>query len=191
MIVYTLFAFIWSKIKGYKIMPVFKAYSLYPCVIVEFLYLFLQFNIIIHNYSFVKYTPYIKNVYLFVLIIPMLVYKLYKPGLLGSALIIIGTLLNKFVMMQNSGKMPVYASLSKITGYYSESAIQSVDNIHVIGTDLTKFKFLTDYIDIGWSILSIGDLLIHSFTFIIIYYTIKEINKRQNIIPKYKNMEDI
>lgn len=191
MIVYTLFAFIWSKIKGYKIMPVFKAYSLYPCVIVEFLYLFLQFNIIIHNYSFVKYTPYIKNAYLFVLIIPMLVYKLYKPGLLGSALIIIGTLLNKFVMMQNNGKMPVYASLSKITGYYSESAIQYVDKIHVIGTDLTKFKFLTDYIDIGWSILSIGDLLIHSFTFIIIYYTIKEINKRQNIIPKYKNMEDI
>jgi hypothetical protein len=109
----------------------------------------------------------------------MLVYKLYMPGLLGSALIITGTLLNKFVMMQNGGKMPVYASLSKITGYYSDSAISYVDNIHIIGTHLTKFKFLTDFIDIGWSILSVGDLLIHSFTFIIIYNIIKDINKRQ------------
>lgn len=180
MIVYILLAFIWSKIKGYKIMPVFKACSLYPCVIVEFLYLFLQVNIFIHNYIFVQYTPYIKSIYLYALIIPMLVYKLYKPGLFGSALIIIGTLLNKFVIIKNGGKMPVYASLSKITGCYSESAIRSVDNIHIIGTDFTKYKFLTDFIDVGCSILSIGDLLIHSFTFIIIYYTIKEINNRQN-----------
>ena len=89
----------------------------------------------------------------------------------------IGTLLNKFVIIQNGGKMPVYASLSKLTGYYNKSAIQAVDSIHIIGNESTKFKFLTDYIDIGSSILSIGDLFIHSFIFIVIYYTIKEINK--------------
>lgn len=178
MIVYMLFALTLAKIKGYKIKPVMKAYTLYPYVFVELLYLFLQANIFLHNYSFVQYTPYLKSIYLYALIIPMLYYKLYKPGLIGSGLIIIGTVLNKFVMMQNGGKMPVFASLSKLTGYYSETAIGTADSIHVVGTELTKYKFLSDFIDIGWSILSIGDLFIHSFTFIIIYFTIKELNNR-------------
>ena len=178
MIVYMIFALIWSKIKGYKIRPVIKAYTLYPYLFVELFYLFLQANIFLHNYSFVQYTPYFKSIYLYTLIIPVLYYKLYKPGLIGSGLIIIGTVLNKFVMMQNGGKMPVFASLSKLTGYYSEAAIRTADSIHVAGTELTKFKFLSDFIDIGWSILSIGDMFIHSFTFIIIYFTIKELNNR-------------
>ncbi len=177
MLLYLLFAFVCAKKKGYKLMPVFKAYSLYPYAIVELLYLFLQVSIFMHNYIFVQYTTIINSVYMYTLIIPIMVYKLYKPGICGSVLIMIGTLLNKFVMSQNGGKMPVYASLSKITGYYNQSSIQSVDSIHIIGNESTKFKFLTDYIDTGTSILSVGDLLIHSFIFIVIYYTIKEINK--------------
>ncbi len=100
------------------------------------------------------------------------------PGMAGAALMILGTLLNKFVIWQNGGKMPVYASLSRLTGYYSEEAIRTADKIHSIGDDSTKFKFLTDYIDIGYSILSIGDLLIHAFVLIILYYVIKEVNNK-------------
>jgi len=177
MLLYILAAFICAKIKGYKIKPIFKAYSLYPYAIFELLYLFLQLSIFMHNYSFVQYTKIINSMYLYTLIIPIMVYKLYKPGICGSVLIMIGTLLNKFVISQNGGKMPVYASFSKITGYYNKSAIEAVDSIHIIGNESTKFKILTDYIDIGSSILSIGDVLIHSFIFIVIYYTIKEINK--------------
>jgi len=177
MLLYILSAFICAKIKGYKIKPIFKAYTLYPYAIVELLYLLLQLSIFMHNYSFVQYSKIINSVYLYTLIIPIMFYKLYKPGIFGSVLIMIGTLLNKFVIIQNGGKMPVYASLSKLTGYYNKSAIQAVDSIHIIGNESTKFKFLTDYIDIGSSILSIGDLFIHSFIFIVIYYTIKEINK--------------
>ena len=177
MLPYILFAFICAKIKGYKIKPIFKAYTLYPYAIAELIYLLLQLSIFMHSYSFVQYSKIISSVYLYTLIIPIMFYKLYKPGIFGSVLIMIGTLLNKFVIIQNGGKMPVYASLSKLTGYYNKSAIQAVDSIHIIGNESTKFKFLTDYIDIGSSILSIGDLFIHSFTFIVIYYTIKEINK--------------
>ena len=177
MLLYILSAFICAKIKGYKIRPIFKAYSLYPYAFVELLYTLLQLSIFMHNYNFVQYAKVISSVYLYTLIIPIMVYKLYKPGICGSVLIMIGTLLNKFVISQNGGKMPVYASLSKITGYYNKSAIQAVDSIHIIWNESTKFKFLTDYIDIGSSILSIGDVLIHSFIFIVIYYTIKEINK--------------
>lgn len=176
MFLHLLLAFACAKIKGYKIMPIFKAYALYPYFIMELLYLVLQINILFDNYGAIKYSAIIKSVYLYTLIIPILVYKLYKQGILGSVLIIIGTLLNRFVMEQNGGKMPVYASLSKLTGYYDEEVIQSVDNIHIVGTESSKFKYLADFIDTGFSILSVGDLLIHSFIFIVIYYVIKEIN---------------
>lgn len=178
MFIYILFAVFCAKIKGYRIMPIAKAYCLYPYALAEILYLYLQACIFFGDYRYVQYTPIIKNIYFYTLIIPIFVYKQYMPGIYGSILIVIGTILNKFVISQNGGKMPVYASLSKITGYYDESAILTVDNLHVIGSETTRYKFLTDFIDIGSSILSIGDVLIHSFVFIVIYNVIKEVNKR-------------
>lgn len=172
-----LLAVICAKIKGFRIRPIIKAYSLYPYVAVILLYLFLQANVFMGNYSYLKYASIYKSVYLYTLIIPLIAYRLYKPGFYGSIFIIIGTILNKFVMSQNGGKMPVYATLSKLTGYFNESSIKAADNIHTIGNAATKYKFLTDYIDIGYCILSIGDIFIHSFTFLVIYHVIKEINK--------------
>ncbi|MDF2543029.1 MAG: hypothetical protein K0S47_2747 [Herbinix sp.] len=184
MFIYILLAVLCAKLKGYKLIPVTRAYSLYPYAVVEVMYLFLQFNIFIRNYSFLKFTTVINMIYLYTLIIPIIVYKLYKPGIYGSILIVVGTLLNKFVISQNDGKMPVFASLSKLTGYYDETAILTVDKIHSIGNEATRFKFLTDFIDIGCSILSIGDLLIHSFVFIVIYNVIKEINKGNELVEE-------
>jgi hypothetical protein len=186
MFINILLATLCAKIKGYRLTPVIKAYALYPYAVVEVFYLFLQVNIFKGNYSYVQYSTIFKNVYFYTLIIPILVYKLYKPGFLGSFLIIIGTILNRFVISQNGGKMPVFASLSKITGYYSNTAILSADNLHIIGNNATKYKFLTDFIDIGCSILSIGDIFIHSFIFIIIYNVIKEINKSAEDTASYQ-----
>jgi hypothetical protein len=176
---FMLLAFALAKLKGYRLKPVLKAYSLYPFIFIELLYLFFQLNIFFRNYFYIQYAPYLKSASLCTLIFPMLAYHLYKPGLFGSASIIFGTLLNKYVIYHNGGKMPVYATLSRLTGYYDESAFGHADNLHVIGTDLTKYKFLTDFIDVGWCIFSIGDLFIHAFTVIIVYYTIKELNKCQ------------
>ena len=73
--------------------------------------------------------------------------------------------------------MPVYPTLSKITGYYKEGMLeQGLDNLHIMLTSETKLNILADYIDVGWSIMSIGDLLIHSFTSIIIYSAVVAIN---------------
>lgn len=177
MFIFMIFAILCAKIKGYRILPVLKAYSLYPYVAIEILSLFLQMNIFIGDYNYIQYATIAKMVYLYTLILPVFVYKLYKPGICSSILIIIGTILNNFVMKQNGGKMPVFATLSKITGYYDPSVFVTIDKIHVVGNAATKYKFLTDIIDIGYSILSIGDIFIHSFTFIIIYSVIKEVNK--------------
>ncbi len=179
MIINFLLALFLAKHKGYKIKPLFKSYVFYPYFLVEILYIIVQISTFMNNYSFVKYSTIISMLFMYSMIIPMLFYKLYKQGLIGSSLILIGTMLNKFVMAQNGGKMPVYASISRLTGYYNELALISVDSTHMIGDGSVKFKILTDYIDIGWSILSIGDLLIHSFTFIIVYFSIREINLRQ------------
>ncbi len=178
MILFLLFALLLAKLKGYKIKPLLTAYALYPYAAVELFYVLLQGSIFMHNYSFIRYTSLINSLYMYTLIIPVMVYKLYKPGIIGSAFMIAGTLLNRLAMSSNGGKMPVYATLSKLTGYYDPVAIQSVDNIHVAGDASVKFKFLTDYIDTGISILSIGDVLIHSFVFIVVYYSIKEINRK-------------
>ena len=181
MFINILLATTYAKIKGYRLKPVLRAYSLYPYVIAEVISLFLQISIFLNDYRYVQYASIIKTVYLYTLIIPILVYKLYKPGIYGSILILIGTILNKFVMSQNGGKMPVFASFSKITGYYNETALPIADTIHVVGNDATRFKFLTDFIDVGYSILSIGDVLIHAFAFIVIYSVIKEVNRSINI----------
>ena len=176
MLLNILIAIIIAKIKSYKIKPLLRAYPLYPFYFAEIVYIALQVCIFLDNYHFVQYARIINSLYMYSLIIPILAYKLYKPGIIGSALIVLGTFLNKFVMSQNGGKMPVYPSLSKLTGYFNETAIPATDNIHILGDESVKFKFLTDYIDIGTSVLSIGDVLIHSFVTIIIYYTIKELN---------------
>ena len=180
MFIYILLAVLYAKIKGYRIKPIFRDYSLYPFAVAEIVYMILQVNVFAGNYSYIKYASIFKTLYLFTLIIPILAHKLYKSGIYGSILITIGSLLNKFVMSQNGGKMPVFATLSKSTGYFNEVAINTVDNVHIIGNEATKYKFLTDFIDIGYSVLSIGDVLIHALIFIIIYNVIKEINKDIN-----------
>lgn len=194
MFINILVAIIIAKIKSYKIRPLLKAYPLYPFYFAELIYIALQVCIFFDIYTFVEYAKLINSLYMYTLIIPVLYYRLYKPGMIGSLLIVLGTLLNKFVMSQNGGKMPVYPTLSKLTGYFNEAAIQSADNIHVLGNESVKFKFLTDYIDIGTSILSIGDVLIHSFITIIIYYTIKELNlsnnSREKELLKYGYIKD-
>src|SRR5690554_2065694 len=173
-----------AKIKSYKIKPLFKAYPLYPFYFAEFVYIVLQVCIFFDNYYFVQYARMINSLYMYTLILPVLAYKLYKPGIIGSVLIIIGSFLNKFVMSQNGGRMPVYPTLSKLTGYFNDTTIPSTDSIHILGDENVKFKFLTDYIDIGTSVLSVGDVLIHSFITIIIYFTIKELNISKQLKEK-------
>ena len=83
--------------------------------------------------------------------------------------------------------MPVFPTLSYLTGYGKVEAFDKVNDIHILGNSSTKLKFLTDIFDIGYSILSIGDVFIRLYVFIIIYSVIKEINverTKENLINK-------
>ena len=76
--------------------------------------------------------------------------------------------------------MPVFPSLSYLTGYARLDSFSIVNDIHILGNTNTHWKILTDYIDVGYSILSIGDVLVHFFAFFILYETIKALNVQQS-----------
>ena len=46
-------------------------------------------------------------------------------------------------------------------------------------SDSTKLNFLADYIDVGFSVISPGDVLIHLFTTIVVYNVIVSLNKKE------------
>ena len=189
MVIMILGAMLLAKIKGNKISLLFATWIFYPTLILECVLFFFQLNAFLGNYYFVQFASIYKNVYLLSYLIPILALKLYKPAMIGSASILTGTLLNNFVIAQNGGKMPVFPSLSYLTGYFKPESFQFVNDIHILGSASTHWKILTDYIDVGYSILSPGDLLVHFFSFLILYETIKALNARQNstILSLQKN----
>lgn len=175
-----IFVIILSKIRRYRIKPLFSSWAFYPVLIIQIIVIVMQFSPFWGNYDLLRFAPYIQKAVLISFLFPIFVYKLYKPAIIGSVLVIVGTMLNKFAIAQNGGHMPVFPSLSYLTGYTTPAALGVVDNLHVLGSDETRYRFLTDYIDTGYSILSIGDILINIFSILIIFYTIKEVNARSN-----------
>ncbi|MDV3427384.1 MAG: DUF5317 domain-containing protein [Bacillota bacterium] len=178
MIETVLLAIFAGKIKGYKLKPIFKDWVIYPVMIFTLFYVFLQITIFCGYYGFIKYAGLFEKIYIFTFLPLIIKYGLYKSALTGSVCIYIGTALNKLVMAANKGRMPVFPSLSYITGYAKPESFLKVKDIHILGSNAVKLKFLTDYIDLGYSILSIGDIFIRLFTFIMIFSSIKYINKK-------------
>ena len=79
--------------------------------------------------------------------------------------------MNRFVISANDGHMPVYPTLSRLTGYYRDGVLgetADIDGLHILMTSSTKLNWLADYIDLGFSVLSPGDLLIHAFLVIVV-----------------------
>lgn len=177
MLIFVIIPFVLARIKRYSIKPVFKVIDLYPLFLVEALHLTFQISFIFKITYFVKYAAFIQNLFIIVLLLPILRQKIYYPTFFGCALTVAGTILNKLVINANGGKMPVLPTLSLLTGYVSKDQLSgNVDSLHILMTESTKLNFLADYIDLGFSVLSPGDVLIHTFVSIIIFYTIKKVN---------------
>ncbi|WP_124041973.1 DUF5317 domain-containing protein [Clostridium perfringens] len=178
MIEAVIIALIIAKIKGYSLKPFFKSWTIYPILIFEAIYIVFQMSIFMGNYDVIKWAPWFKSIYMYLFLIPIFWYKEYVSALIGSLFILVGTFLNHIVMAANGGEMPVFPSLSYLTGYLKPNTISKVNDIHMIGTSTVKYKYLSDIIDIGYSVLSIGDILIRVFVVIIIYVTVKKTNEK-------------
>jgi hypothetical protein len=116
------------------------------------------------------------------MLLPFFRYRLYKEGIIGAAFVFTGTFLNKIAMNLNGGKMPVFPSLSYITGYTrTDMFYSSGDSLHILGNEATKCKILTDIFDVGYCILSIGDLMIRIFIALILYATVAEVCEKRKV----------
>lgn len=180
-----LLSLIFAKVKGYKLKPLFKSWTIYPIIVFMVMYIILEVLIFTGNYSLVKYTNIYKIAYLCSFLILIIKYRLYISAIIGSTFVLIGGELNNIAIAANNGKMPVFPSLGYLTGYVKQDSFTSVVDIHILGNSLVKLKFLTDIIDVGYCIMSIGDVLIRVFAFIIIYYSIK--NSNLTLHKEYNN----
>jgi hypothetical protein len=169
-----------AKYRGCELKLGIKNFVLYPPMICELIYVILQIFVFQGNYQVIEFAEIFKKLYLLSFLVSIIMLKLYVPGLIGSAFILIGTGMNKLVMFFNNGKMPVFPSLSYLTGYVKKETFSQINDIHVLGGADTKLVIFSDIIDVGGSILSIGDVLIYLFTGIIVYATLVELNKREN-----------
>lgn len=174
-----LLAMLVAKIRRYKLKPLFMSWHIYPTLMFVIIYILLNMSVFLGNYNFIKYAGILETIYICSFLILILKYKQYISAIIGSISIVIGTSLNKIVISANNGKMPVFPTLSYLTGYVKPGVFSKVNDIHVLGTDVSKLKLLTDFFDLGYSILSFGDILIRIFAFIIIFNTIKSINNNK------------
>lgn len=176
-----LIALVYSKAKKYHIRPLFKYKEIYYVLAIEFIYLYFQVALFNGHYEVVQYASLLKSVYLCSYLGLIFKYELYQEALIGSGLMLLGGLCNQIAIAVNGGKMPVFPSLSYLTGYVKPGAFdiayEITKDFHILGGSETKLKIFTDFLDIGYSILSIGDLLIRAFIVLIIYGAIKKMNR--------------
>lgn len=179
-------ALIACKFKGYKIGPIFKCRAIYPVLLLEVIYIVVQANIFLENYEIIKYVNILKMVYL-CSYLPLVFYcNQYIRAIIGAIFVIIGGKLNDIAIKANDGFMPVFPKLSYLTGYATIESFDKVQDIHILGSEVTKMKYLTDIFDIGYSVLSIGDIFIRVFVFLIIYGCVKTL---QEDVDVYRNKE--
>jgi len=186
-----LLAFLYAKIKKYKIKPLFKSWTIYPLITFEIIYLIGQVAIFSGNYEFIEFMKSLKPFYLSTYLLLVFKYDIYISSIIGAISVILGGALNDIAIKANDGFMPVYPTLSYLTGYAKPESFDLVKDIHILGNSQTKLKILTDFIDLGYSILSIGDVFIRVFVFIIIYNSIKKINNLRSEEERYVKVNSI
>lgn len=178
-------ALLYSKYKKCDIKPLFRQKEIYYVLVVELIYILIQATIFAGNYTFIRYAGILKSIYICSYLGLIFRYQLYKEAIIGSAFMLAGGMCNDLAIAANGGVMPVFASLSYKLGYGSpeafEIAQQVANDFHVMGNKETKLKLLTDIVDIGYSVLSIGDILIRVFVVLIIYGALKKINQPHNL----------
>lgn len=180
MIILILLVILLAKIKHYRLKYLFYTWTFYPILVMQLGLICSQAMVFAGNYILVPYTEYIRIASTLSFLFAMFVFSLYKPAVIGSLSMMAGTLLNNFAISQNGEKMPVFPSLSYWTGYVKADTFSIVNDIHVLGDINTKWKILTDWIDVGYCILSPGDVLNHFFFFIMLYALIKAVNGKYN-----------
>lgn len=174
-----LLAFLYAKIKGNKVSDLFSSWTIYPLVVFEIITLIGQAISFGGSNTIIEVINKLTSIYLIFYLLLVFKYELYIYSIIGSIFILLGGMLNDLAIKANDGFMPVYQSISYLTGRFITDKGPLADNVHILGNSETNLKFLTDFIDLGYTILSIGDVLMRVFVFLIIYGAIKKSNNQR------------
>lgn len=172
-----LLSLIIAKLKKYKLLPIFKSWSIYPmlmCIIIGLILLCLN-----NDPQLITIFKLLYMISVLILIVSNCQIKTIMPFI---PLVLIGSLLNSIAIKVNKGFMPVFPSNSWWTGAIQENTFEVLNKIgdmHSQGDIHTKLIPLTDIFDFGYTVYSIGDLMINVFIFTIIYRAIKYKNKER------------
>jgi len=178
------------KYKQYCIRQIFKHWSVLPSIIMLIFYLYLEYTMFVQNYYFLQYQYIIKTATLLSYFPLIFTYKLYdnpkyinnnfmsvitSPMIKSGCCLLIGSIFNRIAVFFNNNKMPTYPNISYWTKYINDSGF--IDEIHTIGTSHSSLILICNIFDLGYGVLSFGDLLVRLYVFIILYYSIKNKNK--------------
>lgn len=179
MLVFILIPLLLAMLKGYKVSHVLRVLDLYPFFAVCALHGFFVVCAWLGNHSFVVFASALQYFLILSLLLPVMRRRLFVPSVVGLGLTLVGTAMNRVVIRANGGKMPVKPTVSEWIGYYKPGQLDgAIDDLHILLDDSAKLPFLADYIDLGVCILSPGDVLIHVFASIVVYYTVKAVCPR-------------
>jgi hypothetical protein len=163
--------------KGYRAHRVFCVCDLYPLLATVLCHgVFIVFAWC-GNHYFVQYAAWLQRAIILSLLLPILRRRITYPAYVGVGITLAGTFMNHLVIKANGGHMPSAPTLSRLIGFYRDGQLESatIDSLHTLFDGSCKLPLLADYIDLGVCILSPGDVLIHAFASIIVYYTVKAV----------------
>lgn len=174
-----------AKLKRFSLSLLFRTWTFYPILLTQVVSLVCQASIFAGATSFGPWIPYVEPATILSFVFALFAFDLYRPALWGAGGIAAGTVLNRLVIAQNGGHMPVYPTLSYLTGYARPEQFGVMDTLHVLGNEGVKLPFLTDWVDLGYCILSVGDVLIHLYTCVMLYALIKALNLRYGAVEPH------
>jgi hypothetical protein len=166
-----------ALLKRFRLRYLLRTWTFYPILLVQLCLIAFQASLFFRYYGFTPFARYVEPAVILSFLPALLVFGLYKQAFAGGACIVAGTVLNRIVIAQNGGYMPVYPTLSYLTGFVTPETVERLSGLHQVGVNDAKLVFLADIIDYGYSILSIGDVLIHLFACIMLYSLIKAVNR--------------
>ncbi|MCE5220164.1 MAG: DUF5317 domain-containing protein [Clostridium sp.] len=184
-------ALLYSWHKKLNIKLLFESWPIYLPLCMLCLYIIAEILIFNDQYWITQYGSQIKQITLLSYLGLVLKYKLYdsentnqselkrfltSPFIIAIICLVIGYSMNFIAITMNSGHMPVFPSTTYFTGYTDSSSFTK-DSFYVLGDSTSKAIPLCDIYDIYYSNLSLGDVFVRCYVFLLIYHSIRRINK--------------
>jgi len=179
--------------KQYNMKLVFKEIYIYLPLLFLILYLILEVLIFNNITWFLPYGAIIKQVTLLSYLGLIVRYELYNsmyekyrdkgfiafitsPFSLAIFCLCVGYFFNYIAIVSNNYHMPLFNDLSYWSGYTDIHSF-TVDSFYILGDYKSKYIIFCDIIDLGYTTLSIGDVFIRFYPFVILFFSIKKSNE--------------